>query len=171
MSVQPPFEYPSLETDRLHLKILNLQHAEEVFAHFADEEITKFMDIEPCRNLQEAEEIIRYHLDDSGCRWGLFDKKSGRLIGTCGFHYLRKANNDLLAEVGFDLSKPFWGKGFMSEAMKAVIPFGFAKMGLSLIDATVEPQNERSIALLEKLGFERESELRDGFIYFHLNRK
>ncbi len=58
----------------------------------------------------------------------------------------------------------------MSEAMKAVIDFGFTKMGLTMIDATVEPDNERSISLLRILGFERESELQDNLLYYSLSR-
>lgn len=54
--------------------------------------------------------------------------------------------------------------------MKVVIDFGYTKMGLTIIDATVEPENERSISLLRKLGFKREIELRDNLIYFYLNR-
>jgi ribosomal-protein-alanine N-acetyltransferase len=164
-------EFPSLETERLNLRILTLQDSEEVFKHFSDEEITRFMDIEPCKDIKEAEEIIRFHLEDSGCRWGLFDKNNNNLIGTCGYHYLRKTNDDFIAEVGFDLTKLYWGKGLMYEVMKVVIEFGFTEMGLTMIDATVEPENERSINLLRKLGFKREIELRDNLIYFYLNRK
>ncbi|WP_331459319.1 GNAT family N-acetyltransferase [Paenibacillus sp. FJAT-27812] len=91
-------------------------------------------------------------------------------MGTCGYHYLRKTDDVFTAEVGFDLSKRYWGKGLMFEAMKVVIDFGFSKMGLTIVDATVEPENERSIRLLRKLGFEREIELRDHLIYFYLNR-
>lgn len=67
-------EFPSLETERLNLRLLTLQDSKIVFKHFSDEEITRFMDIEPCKAVKEAEEIIRFHLEDSGCRWGLFDK-------------------------------------------------------------------------------------------------
>ena len=63
-------------------------------------------------------------------------------IGTCGFHCLRRTNDDFIAEVGFDLSKPYWGKGLMSEVIKDIIEFGFTKMGLTMIDATVESKNE-----------------------------
>lgn len=170
MSSNRRIEFPSLETERLHLRILTLQDAEVVCKHFSDEEVTRFMDIEPCRNIKEAEEIIRFHLEDSGCRWGLFDKNNNSFIGTCGYHYLRKTNDDFLAEVGFDLSKRYWGKGFMYEAMKAVVDFGFTKTELTILDATVEPENEKSINLMRKLGFEREVELRDNLIYFYLKR-
>ncbi|MEX1029097.1 MAG: GNAT family protein [Paenibacillaceae bacterium] len=118
--------------------------------------------------MNEAEELVRYHIEDSGCRWGLFDKRNNNLIGTCGFHYLRRTNDNLIVEVGFDLSKPYWGKGLMREVMIEVIRFGFTKMGIFIIDATVEPENERSIKLLSKLGFKRELELKDNLIYFYL---
>lgn len=65
-------EFPSLETERLNLRILALQDADEVFKHFSDEDITQYMDIELCKDIQEAEEIIRFHTEDSGCRWGLW---------------------------------------------------------------------------------------------------
>lgn len=163
--------FPSLETDRLHLRILTLQDAEAVYRHFSDEEITKFMDIELCKDIDEAEEIIRFHLEDSGCRWGLFDKDGNHLIGTCGYHCLRNTEEDSIAEVGFDLARPHWGKGLMHEALQAVIAFGFTGMGLTIIDGTVEPENERSIHLMRRAGFERETELRDQLIYFYLNRE
>jgi ribosomal-protein-alanine N-acetyltransferase len=163
-------EFPSLETERMNLRILTLQDTEEVFKHFSDEDVTRFMDIEPCKDIKEAEEIIRFHIEDSGCRWGLFDKNNNNLIGTCGFHYLRRTNEDFIAEVGFDLSKFYWGKGLMSEAMKVVIDFGFKKMGLNIIDATVDPENQRSINLMRKLGFKKEAELKDNLIYFYLHR-
>lgn len=170
VSINRKVEFPSLETERLNLRLLTLQDSKAVFKHFSDEEITRFMDIEPCKDIKEAEEIIRFHLEDSGCRWGLFDKNNNSLIGTCGYHYLRKTNDVFIAEVGFDLSKRYWGKGLMSEVMKVVIDFGYTKMGLTIVDATVEPENERSISLLRKLGFKREIELRDNLIYFYLNR-
>ncbi|BBH24413.1 N-acetyltransferase [Paenibacillus baekrokdamisoli] len=164
-------EFPSLETDRLNLRILTLHDAEEVWKHFSDEEVTRFMDIEPCKDIKEAEEIIRFHLEDSGCRWGLFDKDKNNLIGTCGYHCLRRADDHFIAEVGFDLSKLYWGKGLMYEGMKGIIDFGFRELGLTMIDATAEPENKRSINLMSKLGFQREVERKDHLISFNLNRK
>ncbi|MGO0061493.1 GNAT family N-acetyltransferase [Brevibacillus fluminis] len=164
----PKFDYPSLETERVNLRIVTFQDTEAVYKHFSDEEVTRFMDIEPCQNIIEAEEMIRFHLLDSGCRWGLFEKDTNKFMGTCGFHCLRRTSEAFIAEVGFDLSKEHWGKGFMYEAMKAVTEFGFFKMGLTMIDATVDPGNERSQKLLTKMGFMREREARDGLIYFYL---
>jgi ribosomal-protein-alanine N-acetyltransferase len=55
--------------------------------------------------------------------------------------------------------------------LKPVIDFGFKQMSLDKIEATVEQENDRSITLLQKLNFERETELRDQLIYFFLLRE
>ena len=58
----------------------------------------------------------------------------------------------------------------MSEAMIAVVGFGFETMTLDVIAATVEPENSKSLRLLEKLGFMREQELQKGLVYFYKYR-
>ncbi|WP_404331807.1 GNAT family N-acetyltransferase [Mesobacillus maritimus] len=164
-------EYPKLETDRTILRVLTQNDAKEVLKHFSDPVVTRFMDIEPCKDLNEAEEIIQYHVDDLGYRWGIVEKVHGGFIGTIGFHYLRQTDEKkIIAEIGFDLSKGYWGKGYMTEVIKAVILFGFTRMGLDVIDATVEPNNEKSIKIMEKFGFKRDVELREQLLYYSLHR-
>lgn len=162
-------DYPPLDTERMNLRILTLENSKDVFIHFSDKDVTRFMDIEPCKGIYEAEEIIKFHMEDYGCRWGMYDNNNNKFIGTIGFHCLRK-NKNYIAEVGFDLAKEYWGKGFMSEAIKEVILFGFTKMGLDTIDATVEPANESSLHLMKKLGFKEDEELKDGLVYFYLKK-
>lgn len=164
------FHYPTLQTERLFLKILTLEHTAEVFRHFSDEDITRFMDIEPCKDMKEAEEIIQFHLDDIGCRWGLFTKEESQFIGTCGFHYFRENSDGVTAELGFDLAKSHWGKGYMREVMETVTEYGFSKMNLAKIDATVEPDNVRSLALMRRLGFTQAEELQDNLVYFYIKK-
>ncbi|REE83880.1 ribosomal-protein-alanine N-acetyltransferase [Paenibacillus taihuensis] len=164
------FIFPELETDRLRLAVLTLDDAAAVFEHFSDENVTRFMDIEPCRTIEEANEVIQFHIDDTGTRWGIFNKADGQLIGTCGFHCWVQGEKSR-AEIGFDLAVAHWGRGFMREALQPVLAFGFNRMGLDLIEATVEQGNERSIGLLKRFQFEREIELRDGLIYYCLHRE
>ncbi|WP_328589285.1 GNAT family N-acetyltransferase [Litchfieldia alkalitelluris] len=163
-------KFPIIDTERLYLRELKINDREAVFKHFAEEAVTKFMDISPCSGLLEAEEIIQFHLDDSGCRWGIFDKIEDTLIGTCGYHCW-DSNSIAKAEIGFDLSESFWGNGYMTEAIYPVIQFGFKQMNLQLIEATVVPNNEKSIKLLEKLGFKRKEELVNGLMYFYLTNE
>ncbi|WP_418040622.1 GNAT family N-acetyltransferase [Paenibacillus xylanilyticus] len=162
--------FPEIVTDRLKLVVLTLDDAESVFRHFSSEDVTRFMDISPCKDRDEAEDIIRFHLEDTGCRWGIFSKTDAKLIGTCGFHCWVQGEQPR-AEIGFDLAREYWGRGLMQEALKPVIDFGFKEMSLDFIEATVEQDNKRSISLLRKLNFERETELRDQLIYFFLLRE
>lgn len=94
-------DFPKIETKRLFLRELTMLDAYSVFKHFSDSNVTHFMDIEPCKDLKEAEEIIQFHIDDSGCRYGLFNKLNHELVGTCGFHCWTHGEKSK-AEIGFD---------------------------------------------------------------------
>ena len=160
--------YPILETERLVMHELTLSDAEAVYNHFANPDVVRFMDIEVCKDLSEAEEIISFHIQDSGCRYGLFHKENGELIGTCGFHCWYQS--ELRAEIGFDLSPSYWGKGIVQEALTELIPVGFAYMKLDLIEATTELENVNSQRLLRKMGFIQATELKDNLLYYRLKR-
>lgn len=79
------------------------------------------------------------------------------MIGTLGFsdfdHFSR-------AELGYELSLEYQNKGIMSEALRAIIPFGFNELDMHRIQASVFLENQASIKLLEKFGFRREGLLR-----------
>lgn len=169
MSTNDRLIYPQLETPRIILRELTLEDAESVYKHFSDPDVTQYMDIEPCKDIDEGNEIIQFHLDDTGCRWGMFDRETGDLMGTCGFHCWVQGESSR-AEIGFDLAKSYWGKGLMQEALQSVIQFGFEVMDLIMIEATVEQGNMKSQTLMKKLSFKREDELRDNLIYFYLMR-
>ena len=158
--------FPILETERLVMRELKLSDTVAVYNHFAKPDVVRFMDIEVCKDLSEAEEIISFHIQDSGCRYGLFHKKDGELIGTCGYHCWVQAESR--AEIGFDLSPSYWGKGIMQEALKELIHVGFAYMKLDLIEATTELENANSQRLLEKMGFIQAPELKDNLLYYWL---
>lgn len=159
---QVDFVFPELETAGQYLRVLTLNDALEVLKHFADPDVTQYMDIEALEDIDAARELINYHAQDSGCRWGIFDKADGALIGTCGFHCWIDGQE---AEIGYDLAKRYWGGGIMSEVLATVIEFGFDRMGLRRILAELEPANQRSIGLLQKLGFKTESQSNDMLIY------
>lgn len=165
------FEFPVIETERLILRDLTLgeEDVRSVLKHFSDTEVTRFMDIEPVKDYDEAKEIIRFHVEDSGCRWGLRKKDGNVFVGTCGFHRWDKDRR--IAEIGYDLSKQFWGQCLMYETLQAVLKFGFEKMDLSRIETTIEVDNHRSVNLVKRMGFDREDELRDGLICFFLTKE
>lgn len=162
-------QYPVLETSRLLLRELSLTDRGAIFEHFTDPEVTQFMDIEPCKDINAAEEIIRFHLNDRGCRYALIHKMDGNILGTCGYHCWVRGNTSR-AEIGFDLSRKYWGHGYMQEALTEMIRFGFVEMKLDLIEATVDPGNIRSQSLLERMNFRQDDAMRDDLFYYTLRK-
>lgn len=132
--------YPEIETERLFIRELTLEDVEAVYRHFSESEVTRFMDIEVCSELKEAKKIITFHKEDSGCRYGLFSKENKELVGTCGFHCWSTENEETKAEIGFDLSPCYWGRGLMQEALKEIIRIGFDLLNLDYIEATTDTE-------------------------------
>lgn len=159
-----PSQIPTLETSRLLLRPLTLADTDFIFQHFSDPLVTQYLlDEPPLTDRAGAEEIIHFYLDPSGMsrhnRWGIHHKADDRLIGTCGYHQWSHQNQR--AEIGYDLSPAYWGQGVMSEALRRVLAYGFEQMGLNRIQAVVYVENDRSAALLTRLGFAREGVMRD----------
>jgi ribosomal-protein-alanine N-acetyltransferase len=97
-----------------------------------------------------------------GVRWVITRRGSDRLIGSCGHWRLMKEH--LRAEIGYDLLPAFWGQGLMDEALRAILRFGFATMGLHSAEAQIDPAHVRSRRVLERLGFQQDGLLRENFL-------
>src|SRR5699024_4816900 len=108
--------------------------------------------------LDETEWYQTIHKERTGIRWGMTLKDEERIIGSCGFLNIHPKH--YRTEVGYELSKDYWGKGIADEALKAVISYGFQHFQLERIEALIEPENVRSLKLIEKQGFKREGLLR-----------
>ena len=159
--------FPTLETPRLELRQITSSDAHAILQLFGDEAVVRYMDIAPLATLGEAQEIVDWadtlFAHGRGIRWGIVRKGEATFIGTCGYHNWDHTSRR--AEVGYDLAPARWGKGLMREALDAILPYGFEKMGLNRVQAMVHPDNARSIHLLQRLGFTQEGVLRDWRFY------
>ena len=136
--------------------------------HFSDTEVSRFVEI---GENESAKDVITFHINDSGCRWGIFLKeKPAKLIGTCGYHCWLREEKYPEAETVFDLAKAFWGRGYMKEAMIPVIRFGFGSMNLSTINALIHDDNQRCKKFIKKLGFQITHEIKDVRYRFTLSK-
>lgn len=157
-------EYPHLETDCLVLRWLRMEDVDFIFKEWGDLVVTYYMrDEEPLKTRQQAEEMVQ-HLQDpetfqSMRWWGIELKAEDVLIGTIGYCAWDKQHHH--AEVGYDMSPEYWGRGLMPEALRAVVRYGFEEMALNRVQATTHTENLRSQRVLEKLGFQREGILRE----------
>lgn len=91
----------------------------------------------------------------------LIEKKNNIVIGSCGFHKWEK--DHARSEIGYEIHSKYQNKGYMSEAIKELIDYGFDKMKLNRIEALVDPDNKNSIGILEKNAFIKEGVLRGHF--------
>lgn len=86
--------------------------------------------------------------------WSIMDKKANKMIGSCGYNHWSRVHNRV--EISYDLDYDYWGKGIMTTALRRITNFAFVKMKVIRIQATVSTENEKSIKLLERVGFNRE---------------
>jgi len=158
-------DFPSLETERLVLRPLTSLDLEFVFRHFSDPDVNRYLlDEEPVATLEQAQEIVDFYSPPEGKpynRWVIVRKSDLRAIGTCGYHQWQKVHQR--AEIGYDLEKASWKQGIMTEALRALLQFGFDHMELNRVEALVYVENEASVRLLERLGFQKEGLLRQYF--------
>lgn len=168
MTIDATFtHFPCLTTNRLQLRQIQASDAQDIFARLSDEEAMQYYGHEPHRSLSQTlawiEEGQADYARRAAIRWGVTLKGDDRTIGTCGFHHFDEGFHH--AETGYELGRAFWGKGIMSEAVAAILTYGFGEMGLHRIEAIIDIANERSKALLLKLGFTYEGNLRQRYAF------
>lgn len=168
MTINAAFTYfPSLTTERLLLRQIHPGDAGELFAILSDRQVTEFYGHEPHQSLEDTHELIRqiqarYALREA-LRWGITFRGEDTLIGSCSFHHFDAGFHR--AETGYELDSAFWGKGIMTEAMSAILTYGFTELELHRIEAIIDIVNERSKGLLLKLGFNYEGNLRQRYSF------
>jgi len=149
-----PF-FKQIETERLILKNISPEDRDFVFALFSNEDVNAFLfDAEPVENIQGADEIVTFYTKAEPRnmhRWILVRKEDGAKLGTCGFHCWNKETGE--CDVGYDLYPDYWGKGYMSEALAAILQFAKNEMKVSKINACIYTENISSLKLAEKLDF------------------
>lgn len=158
-------QFPRLETRRLVLRQIIGMDAEDIFRIYSDEEVMRYWGAPAHKSIYQTrimiDEISSSFQTQEGIRWGITLKNDGRLIGSCGHWRLMKRH--FRSEIGYELSRDFWGQGIMAEALEPIIQFGFDQMELHSVEAQVDPDNARSSHLLEKLRFQREGYLRESY--------
>ena len=155
--------FPELASERLLLKQPTRADADEVLRIFSDQEVVRYYNVDLMTTREEAASIIegrrrRYGMG-YGIRWGIYIRTTERYIGSCGFEVLHKPWR--YAEIGYELGRAHWGQGYMTEALRAMLRFGFQRMELHRVEAQVEPPNEGSKSVLRRLGFKEEGVARE----------
>lgn len=153
---------PTLETERLILRRLRIEDAKDIFEYACDPLVTQFTTWHEHQSLADSqlflESVIEEYKTNQAATWGIVHKGDNKLIGTCGFFHWNV--DDSKAEVGYNLSRKYWNQGYMTEAVRAIITFGFETMLLNRIEALCQPENIASARVMEKVGMQFEGILR-----------
>lgn len=164
--------FVNIETPRLLLKCVEQSDREFIFEEFQNEFVNKYLyDEEPMTDMEQADNLIEFFcLNEprNQNRWVLINKAENIKMGTCGFHFWDREKNKV--EIGFELMKPYNGKGYMTEAVEATIEFARINMKVNKIIAVVSIDNRQCKRLLEKFGFiivNQEECMFRGSIYLH----
>ena len=144
------------------LRALEESDAPGLLDLFSDPEVCAFMDIEPLQPEFEALDIIDWAQAQAaqgvGVRWGVRQAGAPRLIGTVGFNRIERSRGRW-GEIAYDLARDQWGRGVMSAILPAILARGFKDWELLRLEAMVTVGNDRSCALLQRMGFRQEGVL------------
>jgi len=151
-----------LYTERLFLRKMTTSDSESLFKIWSDPEVTKFMNINSFNNISQAKEMInlldKLSQEKRAIRYSIIELESNQIIGSCGYNSIDFENAKV--EIGYDISKAYWGKGYAPEAISSLIEYAFNSLNINRIEAKVEPENINSIKVLRKLNFTFEGTMR-----------
>ncbi len=159
-------DFKLIETNRLLLKGLYPQDMTNIFENHSKDEIKTILGHRSEEDYQKEERKYRNGYASYNRSFLLFlleDKASGKIIGRCGLHNWNTDHQR--AEIGYSMEdESFKQRGLMSEAVEAIIDYGFSKLKLNRIEALVASYNMASLRLLEKNGFVQEGVLRNHYL-------
>ncbi|MGB7710875.1 MAG: GNAT family protein [Microcoleus sp.] len=153
---------PSIETDRLLMRKITLNDANDMFEYAADPQVSEYTMWSTHGSIEETKYFLKSLLKMYKRRelvdWGIVHKAEKKLIGTCG--YVEWSMTHSRGEIGYALDRKYWNQGYMSEAVNAIMEFGFREMLLNRIEAKCEVNNIGSARVMEKVGMQLEGILR-----------
>ncbi len=156
---------PTLETERLRLRWLEERDVDALYEIFGDPAVIRYWSSPALTDRKAAarllQEIRDYAAQGTLYQWGVTLRDGDQVIGTVTLAWINREHRR--ADVGFALAATAWGRGYATEAVARLIDYAFDDMQLHRLGADVDPRNERSIRLLERLGFRQEGLLRERY--------
>lgn len=154
---------PEIRTERLLLRRMMVGDCYDMYEYASNPEVTRYLTWSPHPDLQYTKEYLVYIADHYKLGdffdWAIILREENKMIGTCGFTRFRFSHN--VAEVGYVINPAYRGREIADEAVRAVMRFGFHRLGLHRIEAKYIEGNEASRRVMEKVGMTFEGMRRD----------
>lgn len=147
--------FPVLETERLTLRQLNADDDKALFDYQSNKDNFVHVEMPVYKDIEEAKAYIEKMnggvAENKWIVWGICSKETAELVGTISIWNLDSKENK--GELGYGIFPSHRRRGFMKEALSAVVEFGFVEMRLETIEAYTSHYNQTSIDFLDKMGF------------------
>lgn len=154
-----------METPRLVLRHWRNSDFEDFLTFAADPGVMLASGSRPVRTAEEGESAFRRAMWDGGC-YAIILKKTGHAIGKIKFQKDIRRYKVNSMSIGYELAREHWGNGYMPEALRAMIVYGFERKKLDVLAIGHFVGNDRSRRVIEKCGFRYEGTLLQAFQRF-----
>ena len=159
--------FPVLTTERLLLREITPDDAGALFQLRTDKRSMRYIGKKIPSSLNEIFKLITVLREgitlNTAITWAICFKDDPKLIGTIGYHLIYKEHSR--AEIGYMLLSSVWQQGIISEAIPAVLQYGFHEMELHSVEAKIDPENKASSACLKKFNFIGEGYFKESFFF------
>ena len=148
---------PIITTTRLLLKQITPNDTEEMFRLHSNPIVQKYTGEPPVESIEEMKGMILSRVDNykkyGYGRWATFLKDEMQFIGWAGLAYLPEFDK---IDLGYRFLPEYWGKGYATEASRAILKYRFEELGLERIIAIAMKENKASMRVMEKVGMKFE---------------
>jgi len=155
-----------LETDRLLLREWQPADLDDLYAYASNPNVGTMAGWKPHNSKEDSVHALKSFIE-SGDTWAVALKESGKVIGQIRIYpdenrgsYSTRNSAKLIS---YALSEAYWGKGFMTEAVKCVVQYAFDELGAELLSVFHFPHNTRTRRVIEKCGFQYETTIEQGY--------
>jgi ribosomal-protein-alanine N-acetyltransferase len=150
------------ETDRLVLRHFHIVDGEAMDRVFGDPQVMQYSN--GIRDPEWVRKWLRGCLEDYHQKWGfglyaVVEKNAREVIGFCGLSRFPDVGGQPETEIGYRLARAHWGRGFATEAARAVRDHGFEALNLVRLISIIDPRNIASIRVAEKAGLRYEKDV------------
>ena len=154
--------FPTLTTARLRLREPRMQDHDAFHAILSSPDVSRFSNWADMPRRGDIERPLKWmcaaFAKGKGCAWMIEERAAATVLGAVRFNSIDARNR--CAEIGYELHPSAWGKGYMGEALEAVVACGFGPFALNRLEAWTLPGNAASDRVLQKAGFHYEGTLR-----------
>jgi len=155
-----------IDLERVRLRAIMEVDVDPYFAIFSDAQTARYLSKPPMTERAQAEDFVarvrRGYETGSAISLAVERKADGAVLGECIlFNFNAQCRR---AEIGYTLGRAHWSQGYMREALMALIGIAFGPLDLNRLEADIDPRNDASARILERLGFTKEGYLPERWI-------